>query len=93
MEARDIILRPVITERTTAHMAEGKYTFVVDKRANKIQIAQAVEEIFKVKVAQVNTMNLHGKPKRMGRTQGHRPSQKRAIVKLAAGESIEFFTA
>ncbi|MBR1419821.1 MAG: 50S ribosomal protein L23 [Selenomonadaceae bacterium] len=93
MEARDIILRPVITEKTTARMAEGKYTFVVDKRANKIQIAQAVEEIFKVKVAKVNTMNIHGKPKRMGRTSGFRASQKRAIVKLAAGESIEFFSA
>ena len=92
MEARDILIRPKITERTTDLMAEGKYVFVVDKRANKIQIADAVEEIFKVKVEKVNTVNVKGKTKRMGRTQGKRPNYKKAIVKLAPGETIEFFT-
>ena len=85
MEARDILIRPLITERTTQLMAEGKYVFVVAKAANKIEIAKAVAEIFKVKVL--------GKTKRMGRTSGKRPDYKKAIVKLAAGESIEFFEA
>ena len=93
MEARDILIRPLITERTTMLMAEGKYTFVVAKQANKIEIAKAVSDIFKVKVEDVNTVNVTGKMKRMGRTSGKRPDYKKAIVKLAAGESIEFFHA
>ena len=93
MEARDILIRPLITERTTMLMAEGKYTFVVAKKANKIEIAKAVSDIFKVKVENVNTVNVTGKKKRMGRTSGKRPDYKKAIVKLAAGESIEFFQA
>lgn len=92
MEPRDILIRPKITERTTDLMAEGKYVFIVDKRANKIQIANAVAEIFKVKVEKVNTVNVKGKKKRMGRTQGKRPDYKKAIVKLAQGETIEFFS-
>ena len=91
MDARDILVRPLITERTTQLMAEGKYVFVVAKAANKIEIAKAVSEIFKVKVAKVNTVNVIGKTKRMGRTQGKRADYKKAIVKLAPGETIEFF--
>ena len=91
MDARDILVRPLITERTTQLMAEGKYVFVVAKAANKIEIAKAVSVIFKVKVAKVNTVNVIGKTKRMGRTQGKRPDYKKAIVKLAPGETIEFF--
>ena len=91
MEARDILVRPLITERTTQLMAEGKYVFVVAKAANKIEIAKAVSEVFKVKVAKVNTVNVLGKKKRMGRTEGKRPDYKKAIVKLAPGETIEFF--
>ena len=93
MEARDILIRPLITERTTDLMTEGKYVFVVDKRANKIQIADAVKEVFNVKVEKVNTVNVRGKTKRMGRTSGKTASYKKAIVKLAAGETIEFFSA
>ena len=93
MEARDIIIRPVVTERSSNLMAEGKYVFVVDKHANKIEIAKAVAEIFKVKVAKVNTMNIQGKKKRMGRFVGKRPDYKKAVVKLAPGETIEFFKA
>ena len=74
-------------------MAEGKYVFVVAKAANKIEIAKAVAEVFNVKVDKVNTVNVLGKTKRMGRTSGKRPDYKKAIVKLAAGESIEFFKA
>ena len=93
MEARDILIRPLITERTTDLMTEGKYVFVVDKRANKIQIAEAVKEVFNVKVEKVNTVNVRGKTKRMGRSVGKTASYKKAIVKLAAGETIEFFSA
>ena len=93
MEARDIIIRPLITEKSTAVMAEGKYVFEVAKSANKIQIAKAISQIFKVKVASVNTINVEGKVKRMGRSVGKRSDYKKAIVKLAAGETIEFFEA
>ena len=93
MEARDIIIRPLITERSTELMAEGKYVFVVDKRANKIEIGKAVKEIFDVKVESVHTVNVTGKTKRRGRTVGKRADYKKAIVKLAQGETIEFFSA
>ena len=93
MEARDILIRPLITEKTTELMAEGKSVFKVAKAANKIEIAKAVAEIFNVKVEKVNTVNVKGKTKRIGRTYGKRPDYKKAIVKLKAGESIEFFSA
>lgn len=89
--ARDILVRPLITEKTTMLMQEGKYAFVVAKTANKIEIAKAVETVFKVKVLAVNTVNVMGKTKRMGRHEGKRPDYKKAIVKLAPGERIEFF--
>lgn len=88
---RDILIRPLITEKTTAMMQDNKYTFLVALGANKIQIRQAVEQIFKVKVLDVNTIRVLGKVKRMGRTQGKRPDFKKAIVKLAPGQTIEFF--
>ena len=74
-------------------MEEGKYVFVVAKKANKIEIAKAVAEVFNVKVANVNTVNVSGKMKRMGRFVGKRSDYKKAIVKLAPGETIEFFQA
>lgn len=70
MEARDILIRPIVTEKSTALMEQGKYTFRVPLAATKIQIRQAVEQIFKVKVQAVNTMRYEGKLKRMGCTQG-----------------------
>ncbi|MDD4600523.1 50S ribosomal protein L23 [bioreactor metagenome] len=88
---RDVLIRPLITEKTTTLMQDNKYTFVVPLTANKVEIRQAVEQIFKVKVLDVNTTRVMGKFKRMGRTQGKRPDYKKAIVKLAAGERIEFF--
>ena len=91
MEARDILIRPLLSERSTDLMQEGKFVFVVDKRANKIQIAQAVKEIFNVTVLDVNTINVKGKTKRRGRMVGKTASYKKAIVKLKAGETIEFF--
>ena len=89
--ARDILVPPLITEKTTMLMQEGKYAFVVAKTANKIEIAKAVETVFNVKVLAVNTLNVMGKTKRMGRHEGKRPDYKKAIVKLAPGERIEFF--
>ena len=93
MEARDIIIRPLITEKSTTLMAKGKYVFEVAKAANKIEIAKAISQIFNVKVVSVNTVNVEGKVKRMGRSIGKRSDYKKAIVKLAAGETIEFFEA
>ena len=93
MEARDIIIRPLITEKSTTLMTEGKYVFEVAKAASKIEIAKAISQIFNVKVVSVNTVNVEGKVKRMGRSIGKRSDYKKAIVKLAAGETIEFFEA
>ena len=93
MDPRDILIRPLINERSTDLMQDGKFVFVVDKRANKIQIAQAVKEIFNVTVEDVNTINVKGKTKRRGRVVGKTNSYKKAIVKLKAGDTIEFFSA
>lgn len=93
MEARDILLRPLVTEKSTALMEQGKYVFKVAKAANKIQIAKAVAEIFNVKVVAVNTINMSGKVKRVGRNVGRRSDYKKAIVTLAPGETIQFFEA
>ncbi|SHJ83376.1 50S ribosomal protein L23 [Propionispora hippei] len=89
--ARDILIRPYITEKSTALMAEDRYTFIVPLKSNKVEIRQAVEEVFKVKVLAINTIRVPGKTKRMGKTAGKRPDYKKAIVKLAPGERIEFF--
>lgn len=91
MESRDIIKKPIITEETTRMMELNKYCFMVDHRANKIQIKKAIEEIFNVKVMDINTMRVLGKMKRMGRFEGRRPSWKKAIVTLEPGSRIEFF--
>jgi len=79
---RDIIIEPLITEKSTAQMEEKKYTFVVDKRANKIEIKKAVEDIFGVKVKKVNTVSVKGKPRRVGIHRGFRPGWKKAVVTL-----------
>ncbi len=91
--AYDIIKRPVITEKSMSMTDMKRYTFEVAKTANKIEIAKAVEEIFGVKVAKVNTMNMQGKMKRTGRfPAGRRPSRKKAMVTLTAeSKTIEFF--
>lgn len=91
--AYDIIKRPIITEQSMEFAADKKYTFEVAKDANKIEIAKAVEEIFGVTVAKVNTLNMQGKAKRLGRyPQGRRPSWKKAIVTLTEeSKTIEFF--
>ena len=93
MAAQDIIIRPIITEKTMDGNSQKKYTFEVAKSANKIEIAKAVEEIFGVKVAKVNTLNMQGKEKRTGRyPAGRRPSWKKAMVTLTEdSKTIEFF--
>jgi len=92
MIAHDIIKRPILSEKSYADIQNKKYTFEVDKSATKTQIKAAVEEIFKVKVAKVNTANIDGKLKRQGRTQGYTPAYKKAIVQLTSGsKAIEFF--
>ncbi|MCP3029566.1 50S ribosomal protein L23 [Halobacillus sp. A5] len=91
-EPRDIIKRPVITEHSADLMGEKKYTFEVSTYANKTEIKNAVEEIFGVKVAGVNTMNLKGKFKRMGRYGGYRSDRKKAVITLTEdSEELEFF--
>lgn len=89
--AYDIILRPIVTEASTDAMALNKYTFEVARDANKIEIRNAVEEIFKVKVVKVNTLWRRGKEKRRGNSVGYTPDRKKAIVTLKAGDSIELF--
>ncbi|WP_462419757.1 50S ribosomal protein L23 [Salinicoccus sp. Marseille-QA3877] len=90
MDARDIIKRPVITERSADLMQMDKYTFDVDVKANKTQVKKAVEEIFDVTVEKVNIMNYKPKKKRMGRYEGYTNKRRKAIVTLREG-SIEIF--
>ena len=92
MHVHDILIRPLVTEKSMMLLEENKYCFLVDKKANKIEIRKAVESLFKVKVLAVTTRITKGKIKRMGRTEGKRPDTKRAIVTLAAGDKIEIFT-
>lgn len=89
MEIRNIIKKPLITEKSSvAKEKEGKYTFVVDKDANKYQIKQAVETMFNVKVKSVHTAIFAGKAKRMGKSEGYKSDWKKAIIKLQKGQEI-----
>ncbi len=89
---RDIIFEPVVSEKSYDLIQDfNTYTFVVDKRANKTEIKQAVAEIFDVRVTRVNTINRSGKTKRTGRKMGKRPDSKRALITLAVGNSIDIF--
>jgi large subunit ribosomal protein L23 len=88
---RDILLRPVVSEKSYGLLDEGKYTFVVAPDANKTQIKQAVEEVFRVKVTGVNTLNRQGKRRRTRFGWGKRSDTKRAIVTLAEGDRIDIF--
>jgi large subunit ribosomal protein L23 len=87
----DVLIKPIISERTTGLMGENKYTFEVNKDANKIEIKHAVESIFKVTVTNVTTMNAVGKMKRQGRTSGLTASRKKAIVTVKAGQRLPIF--
>ena len=92
-DPRSIIIRPVVSEKSYGLLDNGVYTFVVDPRASMIQISEAIESIFNVQVAKVNTLNRKGKRKRNRKSQtfGQRPDTKRAIVTLAAGGRIDLF--
>ncbi|MFD1363528.1 50S ribosomal protein L23 [Lentibacillus salinarum] len=91
-DPRDVIRRPVITEHSADLMAEKKYTFEVSPKANKTEIKDAVELVFDVKVERVNTTNIKGKFKRMGRYGGYRPDRKKAIVQLSEdSQELDFF--
>jgi len=90
-DPRDIIIRPVVTEKSSGRMQDGKYTFAVAMDANRTEIKEAVESIFKVRVTKVNTVKMQGKLRRMGRFVGRKPSWKKAIVTLAPGQKIELF--
>lgn len=92
MNSYDIIKKPILSEKCYAGIPIKKYTFVVDPRANKTEIKKAVEEIFKVKVAKVNTVNVRGKYKRQGKNEGYTSKYKKAYVQLTAdSKAIEFF--
>lgn len=87
----DIIRRPLVTEKATLLLENNQYTFEVSPKATKLQIKAAIEELFEVKVVSVNTSNPPRKQRRVGRFVGHRPHYKRAVVTLAAGDSITLF--
>ena len=89
---QDIIIKPVITEKSMDELQNGKYTFKVAKNANKIEIKKAVEALFGVEVAKVNTLNVNGKAKRVGRFEGRTSDSKKAVVTLTEdSKTIEFF--
>jgi large subunit ribosomal protein L23 len=90
-DARDIIIRPIVSEKSYALIADNKYTFEVAKKATKPQIAKAITEIFGVTVTDVNTMNVNGKPRRVRYQKGMTRSWKKAIVTLKEGDTIEIF--
>ena len=91
MNAHDIIIRPIVSEKSFDLMEQGRYTFEVAKDAKKEQIAQAVSEVFGVTVTSVNTMNVSGKPRRLRYNKGLSRSWKKAIVTLKAGDTIDLF--
>ena len=90
-DPRQVILRPIISERSYDLVNDNRYTFEVAKQANKIEIGQAVESIFDVRVLKVNTLNVTGKPKRVRYAKGYSRSWKKAIVTIAEGDTIEAF--
>ena len=91
MDARSVIIRPIISEKSYALLTANKYTFRVHDRAHKTQVRQAVEEIFGVRVLQVRTMSVKAKPKRRGHTAGKSRAWKKAVVQLHPDDSIELF--
>ncbi len=92
MGVHDIIISPLVTEKsTTQREGQNQYSFKVNKRANKIEIREAVERLFKVKVREVRTTTIRGKVKRLGRRFGKRPDWKKAIVTVKEGDRIDFF--
>ena len=91
MDPHDIIIKPILTEKTTFLAEMGKYAFRVHKDSNKLDIQRAVEELFRVDVVAVNVLRVRGKWRRFGRSRGRRSDWKKAVVTLQAGQSIELF--
>jgi large subunit ribosomal protein L23 len=91
LHPNEVLLAPVVSEKSYSQIEQRKYTFKVHKDAHKTQIRQAVEELFEVRVADVKVLKVQPKPKRRGLTRGTRPGWKKAIVQLREGESIEIF--
>jgi large subunit ribosomal protein L23 len=91
VEAEKIILRPIISEKSYAQIDHNRYTFAVHPEAHKTMIAQAIEQLFEVKVVNVATANIRPKPKRRGAIRGRTSAWKKAVVQLAPGDKIEFF--
>ena len=91
MHSSQVILAPIVSEKSYQGTADGKYTFKVHQDAHKTQVRQAVEELFDVKVTRVNIVKVQAKPKRRGLIKGTRPGWKKAIVQLRTGDTIEFF--
>ena len=91
LHPNEVLLAPVVSEKSYSQIADRKYTFKVHADAHKTQIRQAVEELFGVKVAEVNVVKVPAKPKRRGLIKGTRPGWKKAVVQLREGESIEIF--
>jgi large subunit ribosomal protein L23 len=89
--ARDVIIRPMVSEKSYAGLEQNRYTFLVSAGSNKTEIKEAVQQIWNVRVVRVNTMTRRGKEKRFRQTKGQRPDQKMAMVTLAEGETIEIF--
>lgn len=87
----DVIRRPIITEKTSGLVEKLQYTFEVDPKATKTEIKEAIEKIFSVDVIEIRTVNVHAKAKRMQRFEGFKPAYKKAIVRLAAGQTIDKF--
>ena len=87
----DVIKRPIITEKSSNLVENLQYTFEVDPKATKTEVKDAIEKIFKVKVVEIRTINVHRKAKRMQRFEGFKPAYKKAIVRLAAGQTIDVF--
>jgi large subunit ribosomal protein L23 len=91
MNVNEVLIKPLITEKNTMLGAQGKYTFKIDRRANKTQVKEAVETIFKVNVTAVNTISVPSKTRRVGRTIGKTQPWRKAVVTLRAGQRIEIF--
>ena len=91
MNINEVLIKPLITEKNTMLGAEGKYTFKIDRRANKTLVKEAVEAIFKVNVTAVNTISVPPKSRRVGRTIGKTQAWKKAVVTLRPGQRIEIF--
>ena len=91
LHPNEVLLAPVVSEKSYSQIADRKYTFKVHKDAHKTQIRQAVEELFEVKVVRVNVISVPAKPKRRGQFKGIRPGWKKAVVQLRAGDAIEIF--